>query len=43
MMRRVNELHLLRAPSFAAACHAAGFRLIAPGELAHAEPLPRAA
>ncbi|HTK74653.1 MAG TPA: ChbG/HpnK family deacetylase [Gemmataceae bacterium] len=34
VMRRVHELHLLRAPSFAEACHAAGFRLMAPGELA---------
>ena len=34
VMRRVHELHLLRAPSFAAACHTAGFRLLAPGELA---------
>jgi predicted glycoside hydrolase/deacetylase ChbG (UPF0249 family) len=43
VMRRVNELHLLRAPSFAAACHAAGFRLLAPCELAHSEVTTRAA
>lgn len=43
VMRRVHELHLLRAPSFAAACHAAGFRLLAPGELVSAAPIPRAA
>jgi predicted glycoside hydrolase/deacetylase ChbG (UPF0249 family) len=43
VMRRVNELHLLRAPSFAAACHAAGFRLLAPGELLSAAPLTKAA
>ena len=43
VMRRVHELHLLRAPSFAAACHAAGFRLLAPGELLRADAQPRAA
>jgi len=43
VMRRVHELHLLRAPSFAAACHAAGLRLLAPGELLHAASESRAA
>jgi predicted glycoside hydrolase/deacetylase ChbG (UPF0249 family) len=43
VMRRVNELHLLRSPSFAAACHAAGFRLLAPGELAHSAAASQAA
>src|SRR5439155_14938447 len=40
--RRVNELHLLRAPSFAAACHGAGFRLLAPGELVHSAAMSQA-
>lgn len=43
VIRRVNELHLLQAPGFAAACHAAGFRLLAPSELAHATHTSRAA
>lgn len=41
--RRVNELHLLRAPGFVAACHASGFRLLAPSEMVGAGSMPRAA
>jgi predicted glycoside hydrolase/deacetylase ChbG (UPF0249 family) len=43
VMRRANELHLLRAPSFAAACHAAGFRLLAPSEMFGGASMPYAA
>jgi predicted glycoside hydrolase/deacetylase ChbG (UPF0249 family) len=43
VMRRINELHLLRAPSFAAACHGAGFRLLAPSELVGMVSLTQAA
>jgi chitin disaccharide deacetylase len=35
LTRRRHELHLLRAPSFAAACHVAGFRLLSPSEFVH--------
>jgi len=35
LMRRVREFHLLRHPSFEAACNRAGFRLVTAAELAH--------
>lgn len=37
LQRRVDELQLLKAPSFIAAIRAAGFRLVAPSELNAAE------
>jgi chitin disaccharide deacetylase len=33
LQRRIHELHLLRQPSFRAACHGAGFTLLFPSEL----------
>jgi predicted glycoside hydrolase/deacetylase ChbG (UPF0249 family) len=44
LQRRVDELHLLRQPSFPRACHRAGFILVAPSELAaRVRGLPHAA
>jgi predicted glycoside hydrolase/deacetylase ChbG (UPF0249 family) len=38
MRRRVDELHLLHQPSFAAACRRAGFTLVSPSELLARRP-----
>jgi hypothetical protein len=38
MKRRVDELHLLYQPSFAAACRRAGFTLVSPSELLARRP-----